>query len=114
MSASETGDAGPVIPPERRELAPLIENMLAPETYATFASGFSAGHGTVSIKLVSVRWDNSIEPAAQRAVVVGRLTMPVQGAQALVAGLQAFLAQHGLDQPAAPRARRATDMVAAT
>jgi hypothetical protein len=86
--------------------------MLAPELYATFASSFSVTAGSVTIKLVSSRWDNSVEPAVQKAVVVGRVTMPLQGAQTLVAGLQNFLAQHGLEYMAPTRPRtRASDAV---
>jgi hypothetical protein len=86
--------------------------MFAPELYATFASSFSVGSGSVTIKLVSSRWDNSVEPAVQKAVVVGRVTMPLQGAQTLAAGLQTFLAQHGLDYVPSNRPRtRASDAV---
>ncbi|WP_419758856.1 hypothetical protein [Acidisoma sp.] len=90
----------------------LIENMFAPELYATFASSFSVSAGSVTIKLVSSRWDNSVEPAVQKAVVVGRVTLPLQGAQTLAAGLQNFLSQNGLGHVASDRPRtRASDAV---
>jgi hypothetical protein len=100
------------LPPAPQEPSGLLENMFAPELYATFASSFSVTAGSVTIKLVSSRWDNSVEPAVQKAVVVGRVTMPLQGAQTLVAGLQNFLAQHGLEYTAPTRPRtRASDAI---
>ncbi|WP_284946664.1 hypothetical protein [Acidisoma cladoniae] len=122
MSASNDGRANrdgvpgiegrrAVPPPEPSY--PLMENMFAPEVFATFASSFSVGSGSVTIKLVSSRWDNSSEPGVQRAVVVGRITMPLQGAQTLAAGLHAFLAQHGLEYAPATRPKtRASDATA--
>lgn len=86
--------------------------MFAPELYASFASSFSLSAGSVTIKLVSTRWDNAVEPAAQKAVVVGRITLPLQGAQTLAAGLQDFLRQHGLEYVPVTRPRtRASDAV---
>jgi hypothetical protein len=97
------------------EQAQLIENMFAPEVYATVASSFSAGFGSVTIKLVSMRWDNSVDPPVQKAVVVGRVTMPLQGAQALAGGLQSFLTQNGLEPVQSNRGRtRATDISASS
>lgn len=90
----------------------LLENMFAPELFATLASSFSLSAGSVTIKLVSTRWDNSVEPAVQKAVVVGRITMPLQGAQTLAAGLQNFLEQHGLQYVPLNRPRtRASDAI---
>jgi hypothetical protein len=107
---SRTGQRA--LPTAPQEPSNLLENMFAPELYATFASSFSVTAGSVTIKLVSSRWDNSVEPAVQKAVVVGRVTMPLQGAQTLVAGLQNFLAQHGLEYTAPTRPRtRASDAV---
>jgi hypothetical protein len=97
------------------EQAQLVENMFAPEVYATVASSFSAGFGSVTIKLVSMRWDNSVEPPVQKAVVVGRVTMPLQGAQTLAAGLQSFLAQNGLEPVQSNRPHtRTTDISASS
>ncbi len=120
--SEDTGHAATAAPPDagdRRAGTPapqeptvLMENMFAPELYATFASSFSVASGSVTIKLVSSRWDNSVEPAVQKAVVVGRVTMPLQGAQTLAAGLQNFLAQNGLDHVPSNRPRtRASDAV---
>jgi len=92
-----------------------VENMFAPEVFSSFASSFAIASGAVTIKLVSARWDNSVEPAVQRAVVVGRITMPLQGAQTLAAGLTSFLGKLGLEigQADIPR-KRASDAVASS
>ncbi len=92
----------------------ILENMFSPEVFASLASSFSINAGSVTIKFVSLRWDNSTEPAVQRAVVVARVTMPLEGAQTLVGGLQTFLAEHGLEYVPAPKKRRATDVVVET
>lgn len=110
--------ASPAMSEERRapavpqEQTLLMENMFAPELFASFASSFSLSAGSVTIKLVSSRWDNSVEPAVQKAVVVGRITLPLQGAQTLAAGLQHFLEQHGVGYVPMNRPRmRASDAV---
>jgi hypothetical protein len=91
----------------------ILENMYSPEVFASLASSFSINSGSVTIKFVSLRWDNSVEPAVQRAVVVARITMPLEGAQTLVGGLQSFLAQHKLEYVPSPRERtRASDILA--
>ncbi len=133
MSGNVTGQSMPNTTPreDRRGAAPapaapapaqaapeqtnLVENMFAPELFATFASSFSVSAGSLTIKLVSTRWDNSVEPAVQKAVVVGRITLPLQGAQTLAAGLQNFLSQNGLEYVPINRPRtRATDAVASS
>ena len=123
-NAAGQGAPNPASPEERRASASpamvqerinLMENMFAPELFATFASSFSVSAGSLTIKLVSTRWDNSLEPPVQKAVVVGRITMPLQGAQTLAAGLQSFLSQNGLDYVPSNRPRtRATDAVASS
>ncbi len=60
------------LPPAPQEPSGLLENMFAPELYATFASSFSVTAGSVTIKLVSSRWDNSVEPAVQSSSVALR------------------------------------------
>jgi len=97
----------------RRDSVGIVENMFSPEVYASLATSFSINAGCVTIKFVSLRWDNSTEPAVQHAVVVARVTMPLEGAQSLVGGLQSFLSQHGLNQTPSPRPKtRATDVLA--
>jgi len=91
----------------------LLENMFSPEVFASFASSFSINSGSVTVKFVSLRWDNSVEPAVQKAVVVARITLPLEGAQTLGSGLQTFLAQQGVEyRPSARQKSRATDVIA--
>ena len=103
----------PQLPPAARESVAMVENMFSPEVFASLATSFSINGGCVTIKFVSLRWDNSTEPAVQRAVVVARITMPLEGAQSLAGGLQSFLSQHGLNYTPSTRPKtRATDVLA--
>jgi hypothetical protein len=76
---------------------PTVENLFAPELFATEASFFSSAPGTVTVTFSSYRFDNSTTPATQKRVIVGRLVMPVTGAQGLAAGLYDFLKKHNFD-----------------
>ncbi len=99
--------------PRGRDAVAIMENMFAPEVFASLATSFSINGGCVTVKFVSLRWDNSTEPAVQRAVVVARVTLPLDGAQSLVGGLQSFLLKHGLNQTPSPRPKtRAADVLA--
>jgi hypothetical protein len=80
---------------------PLVENLSAPELFASEAYFLSTSPGVVTITLTSFRFDISTEPAVQKRVVIGRLVMPISGAQGLAVGLYDFLKKHGLD-PAPP------------
>ncbi len=75
----------------------ITENPLAPEWYAEAAISFArVGAGSnVSITLVSPRWNTS-KNAFDHAIV-GRVVLPVSGAQGLAVGLFDFLKSHGLD-----------------
>jgi hypothetical protein len=79
----------------------LLENPFAPEIFASGASSFSilSAGSAVSITLASARW-NGTENRFQH-VVIGRLVMPLPGAQGLVAGLNDFLVKQGYDPSAA-------------
>ena len=99
--------------PRGRDTVAMVENMFSPEVFASLATSFSINGGCVTIKFASLRWDNSTEPAVQRAVVVARITLPLEGAQSLAGGLQSFLSQHGLNYAPSTRAKtRATDVLA--
>jgi hypothetical protein len=74
-----------------------VENLFAPEMFATEASFFSSAAGMVTVTLSSYRFDNSTTPATQKRVIVGRLVMPVTGAQGLAAGLYDFLKKQNFD-----------------
>jgi len=73
----------------------LQEDPGAPEMYAMAATGFFNANGMISITLESARADHSKTPAPVTRAVVGRLVMPVGGAQALAVGLFDFLEKQG-------------------
>jgi hypothetical protein len=74
----------------------IAENLVAPEIFTSVVSQFSLSDESVTIKLVSVRFDDSVAPPIKKAVVVGRIVLPVIGAQALVTQLNDFLEAHGV------------------
>ena len=73
----------------------LQDDPQATDIYATAASGFFNASGTISITLEALRADHSKSPAPVNRVVVGRLVMPANGAQALAVGLFDFLEKQG-------------------
>jgi hypothetical protein len=76
---------------------PVVDNLFAPEVFASEASFFSFAPDVVTITLTAFRWDHSANPAAQRRVVVGRLVMPIPGVRHLAAGLADYLRRSGLE-----------------
>jgi hypothetical protein len=84
-----------------------LDNPLAPDVFADGAMGFFVANGAVHITLISLR--PSYDPKQNNAVnqvVVGRVVIPVPGAQGLAVGLYDFLKQHGYDpaqKPANPK-----------
>ena len=78
----------------------IVENLFCAEVYADFPAFFSSKGGNISITLVSNRFD-SADQGTLKQVVVGRLVMPLGGAQGLAIGLYDFLAQHGMAPPKA-------------
>jgi hypothetical protein len=75
----------------------FIDNPHAPELFSTAATGFFVGEGCVHITFESVRVNHVTSPGPVNRVVIGRLIMPVAGAQALAIGLYDFLTKHGMD-----------------
>jgi hypothetical protein len=80
----------------------FIDNPHAPEVFASGVSGFLIGSGNIHITFESARVNHMAAPGPVSRVVIGRLIMPVAGAQALAAGLYDFLKQHGLDPVPTP------------
>ncbi len=74
---------------------PLIDNLFAPEIFASGFSGFAHLNGVIMLTMESVRFDHSQTKANVERVVVGRVTMSVPVAQGLVAALNLFLEQQG-------------------
>lgn len=94
----------PVEKPVRTHSEPQhIEDLFAPELFATEASSFSIDSGVVSITLSSHRYDHSEVPAALKSVVVGRIVLPPAGAKKLAAALYDFLAKNGMEPVQRPR-----------
>jgi hypothetical protein len=64
-----------------------LENLHAPEFYASWIKSVAFEGPNVHLTFVSQRWDHTID--AMREVVVGRMVMPING----VANMAQFLAQ---------------------
>jgi fructose/tagatose bisphosphate aldolase len=78
------------------QVPPVVENLLAPEFFATEAQSISLVQGMISIAFSSSRYDYSENPSVLKKVVVSRVVMSPIGAQSLAVRLFAFLDQKGL------------------
>jgi hypothetical protein len=87
-------EAKPVLPA-------IVENLLAPEFFATEAQSISLIQGMISIAFSSSRYDYSQTPSVLKKVTVSRIVMSPAGAQSLAVRLFAFLDQKGFG--AAPK-----------
>ncbi len=76
---------------------PFIENLHAPEVFATDACGFLVNGGNIHITFATARCSHENTPGPVSRVVIGRLVMPIVGAQNLALGLYDFLKNQGLD-----------------
>jgi hypothetical protein len=72
-----------------------VDDPHAPEFFASGCCGFSLGQGHVTLTFESVRCNHFDANGAMNRVVVGRVVMPVQAAQALVLELNASLQRSG-------------------
>jgi len=95
-------------PPTKNDTPHLVEDLFAPELFATEASSFSIDSGMVSITLASHRYDHSEAPPELKSVVVGRVVLPPAGARKLAAALYDFLAKNGMEP--VPRPKEPTDV----
>ncbi|WP_174300716.1 hypothetical protein [Caulobacter sp. S45] len=75
---------------------PLINDPHAPEVFTTGCCGLSIGPGTVTVTFESARCDHSDPTCPIQRVVVNRMVMPIQAAQALVLQLNDALQRSGL------------------
>jgi hypothetical protein len=78
-------------------VVPFLDNPHAPEAFVEGAWGFLFLNGNVHITLTALRVDHKSLPGPVNRVVVGRLVMPLAGAQGFAVGLFNFLKQHGVD-----------------
>jgi hypothetical protein len=93
--------------PEIPIIPPIVENLLAPEFFATEAQSISLVQGMISIAFTSSRYDYSQTPSVLKKVVVSRVVMSPVGAQSLAVRLFAFLDQKGLGPaPKDPKQRQ--------
>ena len=85
---------GPAPAPSRT--VNLIDDPHAPEFFTSRCCGFSLGQGNITLTFESVRYDHYNPDGAMNRVVVGRIVMPIQAAQALVVDLNSSLQGSGL------------------
>ena len=97
----------PPHPEAHAVVPPVVENLLAPEFFATEAQSISLVQGMISIAFSSARYDYSEHPSVLKKVVVSRVVMSPIGAQSLAVRLFAFLDQKGLGPaPKDPKQRQ--------
>jgi hypothetical protein len=83
---------------------PLVEDLMAPEFYASDAHSFSLVQGMITITFVSSRYDYAETPSVLKKVVTSRVVIPAAGAQSMAVRLFAFLNKNGLGAiPADPK-----------
>lgn len=75
----------------------FIDNPHAPEFFADEASGFFVHNGNLSITFAAARIDHTISPGPLNRVVMARIVLPINVAQALALGLFDFLKSQGMD-----------------
>jgi hypothetical protein len=80
----------------------FIDNPNAPDVFAAEAFGFFINAGNIHITFTTLRVNHSTSPGPVSRVVIGRLVMPIGGAQALASGLYDFLKRSGLDPVPTP------------
>jgi hypothetical protein len=89
--------------PKKTNELPHVEDLFAPELFATEAASFSINSGVVSITFTSHRHDYTDTPPTLKSVVVGRIVMPPAGARKLAASLYDFLTKNGMDPVPRPK-----------
>jgi hypothetical protein len=75
----------------------LIDDPHAPEFFATSCCGFSIGQGHVTLTFESARCNHFDPQGSMNRVVVGRIVLPIQAAQALVIELNTSLQRSGFN-----------------
>lgn len=77
----------------------VLENPFAPDLFADDAFSFSLKDGTLRITLSTLKF-GALAGGRTANVVVGRVVMPLLGAQRLALGLYDFLKKMGVDASA--------------
>jgi hypothetical protein len=76
---------------------PAVANPFAPDVFADEAVGFEVVQGVIRVSFGAIKMADAVPPSPNRMVVIGRLVLPVEGAQRLALGLFDFLKQQGHD-----------------
>ncbi len=107
VAKSKAPPSGPVVDPNPTQApAPvpavvegprLIDDPHAPEFFATSCCGFSIGQGHVTLTFESARCNHFDPKSPMSRVVVGRIVLPIQAAQALVIELNTSLQRSGFN-----------------
>jgi hypothetical protein len=85
--------------PETPKQPVVVDPAEAPDVFASWAHGFTRRQGNIHITFIADRYNHTrSEP---RAVVIGRLVMPIEGMVDMYRGLKQFLKDIGID-PEAP------------
>jgi hypothetical protein len=79
--------------------AGVLHNPHSPDVFADAASGFLNLNGNIRITFESVRADHSANPGPVHRVVIGRLVMPLVGAENLARGLLDFIEKQRTQNP---------------
>lgn len=82
--------------PNANDQPNLIDDPFAPEFFASACCGFSIGQGHVTLTFETARCNHYDASAKMSRVVVGRVVIPAQAAQALVLQLNDALERSGL------------------
>jgi hypothetical protein len=72
-----------------------LDDPFAPEVFASGCCGFSIGQGHVTLTFESVRCNHYDQAGEMSRVVVSRVVLPIQAAQALVLELNTSLQRSG-------------------
>ncbi len=75
----------------------LMDDPRAPEYFASSCCGFSIGQGHVTLTFESARCNHFDPKCGMTRVVVGRVVLPIQAAQALVIELNTALQRSGFN-----------------
>jgi hypothetical protein len=76
---------------------PAVDNPFSPDVFADEAVGFENINGTFRITFGAIKMADPVPPSSNQMVVVGRLILPIRGAQTLALGLFDYLKQQGHD-----------------
>ena len=74
---------------------PLLDNPLASEFFSSLCCGFSLVQGTITLTFETTRCDHTSPGGTMVRLIVGRVTMPILGAQALALDLNNCLNRSG-------------------